>query len=233
MTESSDSHPEIPIDPDAGPLDDGGRPVALHAQPLAVCLVAVGGALGTAARYGVSLALPTVTGRWPMGTFVVNMVGALLLGVVLEGLARRGPDIGRRQQTRLFVGVGFCGAADHLQHARRGGRPPGASPRRPGWPWAMRSGAGRGPVADGRWRGRRRRSPSPADRGGAAVIGLGVALAGMVGAVSRFALDGVIRTRIRSQFPWSTLAINVSGSLLLGLVTGLILFATIPPTSGS
>jgi fluoride exporter len=110
MTESSDSHPEIPIDPDAGPMDDGGRPVAIHAQPLAVCLVAVGGALGTAARYGVSLALPTVTGRWPTGTFVVNMVGALVLGVVLEGLARRGPDIGRRQQARLFAGVGFCGA---------------------------------------------------------------------------------------------------------------------------
>ena len=38
------------------------------------------------------------------------MVGAFVLGAVLEGLARRGPDIGWRQQARLFVGVGFCGA---------------------------------------------------------------------------------------------------------------------------
>ncbi len=61
------------------------------------------------------------------------------------------------------------------------------------------------------------------------MIGLWVSLAGMVGAISRFALDGVIRTRIRSDFPWATVAINVSGSLLLGLVTGLILFHSDPP----
>lgn len=110
MTESTDSHPEIPLDPDVGPTDEGGRPRAIHTQPVAVGLVAVGGALGTAARYGVSLAWPTTTGRWPVGTFVVNMAGAFVLGAVLEGLARRGPDSGRRQQVRLFVGVGFCGA---------------------------------------------------------------------------------------------------------------------------
>ncbi len=110
MTESTDSHPEIPLDPDAGLLDEGGRPVPIHVQPVAVGLVAIGGAFGTAARYGVSSALPTTTGRWPMGTFVVNMAGAFVLGAVLEALARRGPDTGWRQQTRLFVGVGFCGA---------------------------------------------------------------------------------------------------------------------------
>lgn len=110
MTESTDSHPDIPVDPDAASLDEAGRPAAIHAQPVAVCLVAAGGALGTATRYGVSLALPTATGRWPTGTFLVNMVGAFVLGAVLEGLARRGPDIGWRQQARLFVGVGFCGA---------------------------------------------------------------------------------------------------------------------------
>jgi CrcB protein len=110
MTESTDSHPEIPLDPDAMALAEGARPVSLHTQPLPVCLVAVGGALGTAARYGVSLALPTTTGRWPLGTFVVNMVGSFVLGALIEGLARRGPDSGRRQQARLLVGTGFCGA---------------------------------------------------------------------------------------------------------------------------
>jgi fluoride exporter len=56
------------------------------------------------------------------------------------------------------------------------------------------------------------------------MIGLLVSLAGAVGAVSRFALDDAIRRRIRSEFPWATVIINVSGSLLLGVVTGLILF---------
>jgi CrcB protein len=108
MPESTDSHPELPVDPDAG-RSGQGAPTVPHLQPWLLGLVAMGGALGTAARYGVSLALPTVTGRWPSGTFVVNMAGALVLGVLLEGLARRGPDTGRRQEARLLVGVGFCG----------------------------------------------------------------------------------------------------------------------------
>ena len=98
MTESTDSHPEIPLDPDAAPSGDGGGPAVPHAQPFLLCLVAIGGASGTAARYAVSLALPSVTGHWPTGTFVVNMTGALVLGALLEGLARRGPDIGRRKR---------------------------------------------------------------------------------------------------------------------------------------
>lgn len=60
------------------------------------------------------------------------------------------------------------------------------------------------------------------------MIGLWVALAGSAGAVSRFTLDGVIRRRNRSEFPWSTVFINVSGSFVLGVVTGLVLFGHDP-----
>ena len=60
------------------------------------------------------------------------------------------------------------------------------------------------------------------------MIGLWVSLAGAAGAVSRFALDDVIRRRARSAFPWSTFVINVSGSLLLGVVTGLVVFGHDP-----
>jgi len=61
------------------------------------------------------------------------------------------------------------------------------------------------------------------------VTGLWVSLAGAVGAVSRLMIDGAVRQRTRSDLPWSTFIINVSGSLLLGVVTGLILFHHDPP----
>jgi CrcB protein len=56
------------------------------------------------------------------------------------------------------------------------------------------------------------------------VTALWVALAGSAGALARFGLDGGIRRRWPTTFPWATLVINVTGSLLLGLVTGLVLF---------
>ncbi|MCL2514451.1 MAG: fluoride efflux transporter CrcB [Microbacteriaceae bacterium] len=80
----------------------------LHLRPLPVLLVFVGGAIGTLARYLLSLALPSPDGL-PLPTFFVNLVGAFLLGVLLEALLRRGPDAGWRQGARLFLGTGFMG----------------------------------------------------------------------------------------------------------------------------
>lgn len=53
---------------------------------------------------------------------------------------------------------------------------------------------------------------------------LWIALAGSAGASARFVLDGVIKNRRTSIFPWATFVINVTGSLILGFVTGLMLF---------
>ena len=55
-----------------------------------------------------------------------------------------------------------------------------------------------------------------------------VALAGGVGAVSRFVVDGLVRTKVSAAFPVGTVLINVSGSFLLGLVTGLVLARAAP-----
>lgn len=57
-----------------------------------------------------------------------------------------------------------------------------------------------------------------------------VALAGGVGALLRFGVDGAVRSRWPSPFPWATLLINVSGSFVLGVLTGLVMFRHDPDT---
>lgn len=53
-------------------------------------------------------------------------------------------------------------------------------------------------------------------------------LAGATGAVTRFLLDSSVKRRWKSTFPWATVFINVTGSLLLGVLAGLVLFAGQP-----
>lgn len=55
-----------------------------------------------------------------------------------------------------------------------------------------------------------------------------VALAGGAGAALRLFLDGIVRARVKTSLPVGTLLINVVGSLLLGLLTGLTLAAWLP-----
>jgi fluoride exporter len=53
-------------------------------------------------------------------------------------------------------------------------------------------------------------------------IPLAIALAGALGALARYWLDGVVSGRTGGGFPWGTFAINVTGSFLLGLVFTLL-----------
>ncbi|WP_222267987.1 fluoride efflux transporter FluC [Modestobacter marinus] len=45
--------------------------------------VAAGGVLGAEARYGLSLVLPQSTGQWPWATWLVNVSGCFLIGVLM------------------------------------------------------------------------------------------------------------------------------------------------------
>jgi CrcB protein len=46
------------------------------------------------------------------------------------------------------------------------------------------------------------------------LIGLG----GFAGAISRYLVDGFVADRTAGAFPWGTLAVNLSGSFVLGLL---------------
>ncbi|GAA4754060.1 CrcB family protein [Gordonia alkaliphila] len=85
--------------------------------------VFLGGLLGAPARYLVEEALGD-RGGFPLATFVVNVVGALALGLLLESLVLAGPETpgsettgsettepesGTRRRVRLCLGTGFLG----------------------------------------------------------------------------------------------------------------------------
>jgi CrcB protein len=96
----NDPHPELPVDPDTPDLSAGPR---TPPSAVALGLVLAGGIAGTAARSGVATLVPVHSGQWPVATLLVNLTGAVLLGVLLEALAAR-------PVPRLLACTGFCGA---------------------------------------------------------------------------------------------------------------------------
>ncbi len=72
-----------------------------------IALVALGGALGATARYLASdVALRVMGPGWPWGTFGVNVVGSVLMGLLAGWLAFR---VDGGMQWRLFLGTGLLG----------------------------------------------------------------------------------------------------------------------------
>ncbi len=72
-----------------------------------IILVFLGGGLGSLFRYGIGLLiLSNFRMYFPLGTFIVNIIGCFLLGLVLglfEGKKLISPEIA------LLFGTGFCG----------------------------------------------------------------------------------------------------------------------------
>lgn len=56
------------------------------------------------------------------------------------------------------------------------------------------------------------------------ILTLAVGVAGAVGAVARYLIDGMIQDRTSGPLPLGTMTVNVIGSLIIGLVGGLVTY---------
>ena len=71
-----------------------------------ILAVAAGGALGSAARYGLQLAWPTPAAGFPWTTLITNLTGAALLGGLMRVISHR---IAPHPLLRPFLGTGVLG----------------------------------------------------------------------------------------------------------------------------
>ncbi len=87
-------------------------------------MVALGGALGASARFGIFVLVKMLwRPQWPWATLVANLTGCLLMGLLLSTWH---PE--RGHMFRMFFGVGFLGAlttfstfsAETIQQLERG-----------------------------------------------------------------------------------------------------------------
>ena len=66
-----------------------------------------------------------------------------------------------------------------------------------------------------------------------AAVWVAVVVIGGAGSVLRFYVDGMVTSAIGRDFPYGTLAVNLSGAVLLGLITGLAVGSTAALLAGT
>lgn len=76
-------------------------------EPSVFAAIAAGGALGTAARYGVAQLIDVAPDTFPWATFWTNITGSFALGIVLALVLERFPPT---RYLRPFVATGVLGA---------------------------------------------------------------------------------------------------------------------------
>ncbi len=69
-------------------------------------MIALGGGIGSIARYGLAKGIPTPAGGFPWATFLTNVVGCAVLGGLMYLVLDIWPPSRYR---RPFFGVGVCG----------------------------------------------------------------------------------------------------------------------------
>lgn len=107
----------VPIDPDLDPGDAAEPALARvrplprrrhgRAQPDVVAAIALGGMIGSTARFKLAEAVPHAPGQFPWATFWTNMSGSFILGFLLIVLLERFPPT---RYLRPFLATGILGA---------------------------------------------------------------------------------------------------------------------------
>lgn len=97
---------EPAVDPDVDLHVPAQRRELTGARLRVLGVISMGGALGALARYGVELLLPAPAGGFPWGTFLINVSGCALIGVLMVLVTD--VFVGR-PLLRPFVGVGVLG----------------------------------------------------------------------------------------------------------------------------
>jgi CrcB protein len=141
------------------------RLVTAHLSWADIGIVAAGGAVGAGLRYGITLSVSTLSmPSWagiPLATVGINVVGAFLLGVLLELLTRHGPDTGWSRRARLGLGTGGLGG--FTTYSALATETVTLSVIHPGFGIAYALGTviiGAGSTAAGIWLGRRQLPPA-------------------------------------------------------------------------
>jgi CrcB protein len=75
-------------------------------DPGVLAAIAAGGIVGAEARYGLSVLLPHHPGQWPMATWLTNVSGCFLIGVLMIVITELTSP---HRLVRPFLGVGVLG----------------------------------------------------------------------------------------------------------------------------
>jgi CrcB protein len=80
--------------------------MAMRVDRREIAAIFAGGFLGAVARAELTQVLPHNSDQWPWATFIVNIVGAFLLGYFTTRLQER---LALSAYRRPFLGTGICG----------------------------------------------------------------------------------------------------------------------------
>jgi CrcB protein len=98
---------QLAVDPDLLPPRGRDAPGTGRARLATLAAIALGGALGSPARYAIGRVLPPTPGGFPWATFLINVVGSFALGALVTSVAERWPPT---RFVRSFAAIGFLGA---------------------------------------------------------------------------------------------------------------------------